>query len=101
MLWPLEGMHWSLRWLAKVMPWAPCLEAARAVLQRGWGLTHLQGALGFLSCGAWSLLLLAALVLSQHRRALLLAHRWLTKGICIWGRRGCDGRADAPLRKVL
>ncbi|KAK3921155.1 ABC transporter G family member 23 [Frankliniella fusca] len=65
-LWPLQAMHWSLRAFALVMPWAHSMEAARAVLQRGWGLGHRQVWLGFGTCAIWAGLFVAGLVL-VHR----------------------------------
>lgn len=62
-------MHWSLRWLALAMPWAHSMEAARAVLQRGWGLGHAAVWLGFASCAVWTAAFLAALVLVNRPRS--------------------------------
>ncbi|XP_052132904.1 ABC transporter G family member 20-like [Frankliniella occidentalis] len=67
-LWPLQAMHWSLRSLARVLPWSHCMEAARAVVQRGWGLQHRQVWLGFGSCAIWAGLFLGGLVLTHRTR---------------------------------
>jgi ABC-type multidrug transport system permease subunit len=39
-LWPLEAMPTALRYISYTLPQTCACEAMRAILLRGWGLTH-------------------------------------------------------------
>uniref|UniRef100_T1J8M6 Uncharacterized protein n=1 Tax=Strigamia maritima TaxID=126957 RepID=T1J8M6_STRMM len=52
-IWPLEGMPWFLRYISYGLPQTYPTEALRAMLTRGWGITHGPVLRGFAVTLGW------------------------------------------------
>jgi len=54
-LWPLEAMPVALRYISYALPQTLACEAMRAILLRGWGITHPLVYRGFIATLVWTL----------------------------------------------
>ncbi|XP_046382796.1 ABC transporter G family member 23-like [Ischnura elegans] len=52
-IWPVEGIHYSLKSLSVVMPLTQATASMRSILGRGWGIDEPVVYLGFISTFAW------------------------------------------------
>eukprot|EP00090_Calanus_glacialis_P013108 TRINITY_DN21732_c0_g1_i1.p1 TRINITY_DN21732_c0_g1~~TRINITY_DN21732_c0_g1_i1.p1 ORF type:complete len:794 (-),score=171.87 TRINITY_DN21732_c0_g1_i1:630-3011(-) len=68
-IWPLEGMPDTLRYISYVLPQTFACQALRGIMSRGWGLEWLPVYRGFLVTIAWivGLLALSAIILRVRR----------------------------------
>lgn len=62
-LWPIEGMHYLLRYIAVVLPFTQTTETARNIMHRGWDLTHATVYMGFLSIIVWTIIIVVIIIL--------------------------------------
>ncbi|XP_031329878.1 ABC transporter G family member 23-like isoform X2 [Photinus pyralis] len=58
MLWPIEAMHWLLRWTARVFPFVRLTQSLRNVMHRNWSLSKIEVYDGLLSVCIWSMMIL-------------------------------------------
>ncbi|CAH0394335.1 unnamed protein product [Bemisia tabaci] len=63
LLWPVEGMHGSLRSISMFLPLTLPVEAYRALSIRGWGLTNKVVLAGFASSIGWTLFFIALIII--------------------------------------
>ncbi|BES98770.1 ATP-Hypothetical protein cassette sub-family A ABC1 member [Nesidiocoris tenuis] len=54
MVWPFEGMHWTLRSVGWILPLTLTTESFRSIAMRGWGMEHFTVYAGFISSLGWS-----------------------------------------------
>ncbi|KAI2474063.1 ATP binding cassette (ABC) protein subfamily G member, 20-like [Diabrotica virgifera virgifera] len=54
-MWPVEGMVYGLRILARIFPLTIAIESLRNVLKKGWTIQYLGVIDGFLIGGAWTI----------------------------------------------
>lgn len=52
-LWPIEGMHWTLQYVIWWSPLTHATEAMRSIMLRGWGITKPVVYNGFISTLIW------------------------------------------------
>ncbi|CAK9808492.1 ABC transporter G family member 23 [Anthophora quadrimaculata] len=52
-IWPIEGMHYILRYISYVLPLTKSTESMRAILARGWSITNPTVYNGFISTLVW------------------------------------------------
>ncbi|XP_071441834.1 ABC transporter G family member 23-like [Hetaerina americana] len=52
-IWPVEGIHYSLKSLSVVMPLTQATASMRSILGRGWGIDEPVVYLGFISTFVW------------------------------------------------
>ncbi|XP_017774597.1 PREDICTED: ABC transporter G family member 20 [Nicrophorus vespilloides] len=52
-IWPIEGMHYSLQTIAYVLPLTKCTESLRYILAKGWTIDYREVYTGFISISAW------------------------------------------------
>ncbi|XP_067007499.1 ABC transporter G family member 23 [Anabrus simplex] len=62
-IWPTEGMHYSMKLLSYVMPLTQSTESLRSILARGWTLKRPTVYFGFVSVFVWIAVFLSASVL--------------------------------------
>lgn len=52
-VWPVEGMHWTLQNVVALSPLTTASEAMRSVMLRGWGFAKPVVYYGFISTSCW------------------------------------------------
>lgn len=52
-IWPIEGMHFSLQFISSFLPLTKSTESMRSILQRGWEFSRPTVYYGFVSTLAW------------------------------------------------
>jgi ABC-type multidrug transport system permease subunit len=62
-IWPIEGMHPYLKFLAFFLPLTKSTESLRSILQRGWPIEDPHVYIGFMSTGIWILIFLTVSIL--------------------------------------
>jgi len=67
MTWPVEGMHRALRSIVWLFPVQPAVEAYRALVMRGWSLSHPTVYNGFLSTSLWTAVFILGTVAVARR----------------------------------
>uniref|UniRef100_A0A146KR47 ABC transporter G family member 23 n=2 Tax=Lygus hesperus TaxID=30085 RepID=A0A146KR47_LYGHE len=60
MVWPFEGMHWTLRSVGWLLPLTMTTESYRSIAQRGWSMGHHTVYAGFISSLGWSIFFILA-----------------------------------------
>jgi hypothetical protein len=62
-IWPIEGMHYLLKYFATFLPLTKSTESLRSMLQRGWPITDEHVYQGFLSTMVWIIIFLTISIL--------------------------------------
>lgn len=62
-IWPLEGMHYSLQLVALVLPLTKSTESLRSILQKGWTMSNSYVWIGFVSTTCWILFFMTLSIL--------------------------------------
>lgn len=52
-IWPIEGAHYILRSICKLLPMVPAIEGYNSITTRGYGIEENVVVIGFVSCIAW------------------------------------------------
>ncbi|PNF21464.1 ABC transporter G family member 23 [Cryptotermes secundus] len=58
--WPVEGMHYTLKYVSFVLPLTFSTESLRAILARGWDISQPVVYHGFVATGVWIVVFLAS-----------------------------------------
>lgn len=66
-MWPIQGMHWLLRSVIWAVPVQPAVETYRAIVERGWGLTHPTVYTGFVSTFLWTVVFVIIAILLARK----------------------------------
>lgn len=61
--WPVEGMHFVLKYFSFVLPLTFSTESLRAIFARGWEISEPVVYHGFIATGVWAMVFLASSLL--------------------------------------
>lgn len=61
--WPVEGMHYTLKYVSFFLPLTFSTESLRAILSRGWNISEPLVYQGFIATGVWIVVFLVTSLL--------------------------------------